>query len=68
MKAEIQDLQEAHINERQEMEQIQNELTRDLKLKYEVCISMLAWHKTDQDSVPWPSFDRGGTVKRLLAN
>lgn len=46
MKAEIQDLQEAHINERQEMEQIQNELTRDLKLKYEVCISMLAWHKS----------------------
>ncbi|CAI5646564.1 unnamed protein product [Oreochromis niloticus] len=34
VKAEIQDLQEAHINERQEMEQIQNELTRDLKLKH----------------------------------
>ncbi|XP_077403217.1 kinesin-like protein KIF3B [Vanacampus margaritifer] len=34
VKAEIQDIQEAHINERQELEQTQNELTRDLKLKH----------------------------------
>lgn len=34
VKAEIFDLQEAHINERQELEQNQNELTRDLKLKH----------------------------------
>ncbi|CAM9095196.1 unnamed protein product [Lampetra planeri] len=34
VKAENQDIQEAHINERQELEQTQNELTRDLKLKY----------------------------------
>ncbi|RVE70293.1 hypothetical protein OJAV_G00062520 [Oryzias javanicus] len=33
VKAEIQDVQEEHIKERQEHEQIQNELTRDLKLK-----------------------------------
>lgn len=39
MKAEIHDIQEAHINERQELEQTQNELTRDLKLKYGACIS-----------------------------
>ncbi|TNN33695.1 Kinesin-like protein KIF3B [Liparis tanakae] len=34
VKAEIHDIQEAHINERQELEQTQNELTRDLKLKH----------------------------------
>lgn len=34
VKAEIQDIQEAHIKERQEHEQSQNELTRELKLKY----------------------------------
>ncbi|XP_030590418.1 kinesin-like protein KIF3B isoform X2 [Archocentrus centrarchus] len=34
VKAEIQDLQEVHINRRQELEQTQNELTRDLKLKH----------------------------------
>lgn len=34
VKAEILDIQEAHINERQELEQSQNELTRDLKLKH----------------------------------
>lgn len=34
MKAEIHDLQEEHIKERQELEQTQNELTRELKLKY----------------------------------
>ncbi|KAM9343069.1 kinesin-like protein KIF3B [Pholidichthys leucotaenia] len=34
VKAEIQDSQEAHIKERQELEQTQNELTRDLKLKH----------------------------------
>uniref|UniRef100_A0A665UXB6 Kinesin-like protein n=1 Tax=Echeneis naucrates TaxID=173247 RepID=A0A665UXB6_ECHNA len=34
VKAEIQDLQEVHINHRQELEQTQNELTRDLKLKH----------------------------------
>ncbi len=39
MKAEISDIQEAHIEERQELEQTQNELTRDLKLKYGACIS-----------------------------
>ncbi|XP_038159141.1 kinesin-like protein KIF3B [Cyprinodon tularosa] len=33
VKAEIQDNQEGHIKERQEYEQIQNELTRDLKLR-----------------------------------
>ncbi|XP_029470588.1 kinesin-like protein KIF3B isoform X4 [Rhinatrema bivittatum] len=33
VKAEIQDLQEEHIKERQELEQTQNELTRELKLK-----------------------------------
>ncbi|XP_068196099.1 kinesin-like protein KIF3B isoform X2 [Antennarius striatus] len=32
VKAEILDIHEAHINERQELEQLQNELTRDLKL------------------------------------
>eukprot|EP00064_Thunnus_orientalis_P008516 superscaffoldBa00001015_g8539 len=39
VKAEIHDIQEAHINERQELEQTQNELTRDLKLKYGACLS-----------------------------
>ncbi|XP_076596171.1 kinesin-like protein KIF3B [Chaetodon auriga] len=34
VKAEIHDIQEAHINNRQELEQTQNELTRDLKLKH----------------------------------
>ncbi|XP_043566443.1 kinesin-like protein KIF3B [Chiloscyllium plagiosum] len=34
VKAEIHDLQEEHIKERQELEQTQNELTRDLKLKH----------------------------------
>uniref|UniRef100_A0A8C4SH57 Kinesin-like protein n=1 Tax=Erpetoichthys calabaricus TaxID=27687 RepID=A0A8C4SH57_ERPCA len=34
VKAEIQDVQEDHIKERQELEQTQNELTRDLKLKH----------------------------------
>ncbi|KAI9545289.1 Kinesin-like protein kif3b [Dissostichus eleginoides] len=34
VKAEIHDIQEAHINERQDLEQTQNELTRDLKLKH----------------------------------
>uniref|UniRef100_A0A3Q2QN98 Kinesin-like protein n=1 Tax=Fundulus heteroclitus TaxID=8078 RepID=A0A3Q2QN98_FUNHE len=34
VKAEIQDTQEAHIKERQDHEQNQNELTRDLKLKH----------------------------------
>ncbi|XP_069382678.1 kinesin-like protein KIF3B isoform X2 [Paralichthys olivaceus] len=34
VKAEIQDIQEAHIRERQDLEQTQNELTRDLKLKH----------------------------------
>lgn len=33
VKAEIHDLQEEHIKGRQEMEQTQNELTRELKLK-----------------------------------
>lgn len=34
VKQEIQDLQEEHSRERQELEQTQNELTRELKLKY----------------------------------
>ncbi|XP_066558374.1 kinesin-like protein KIF3B isoform X1 [Amia ocellicauda] len=34
VKAEIHDLQEDHIKERQELEQTQNELTRELKLKH----------------------------------
>ncbi|KAE8293022.1 Kinesin-like protein KIF3B [Larimichthys crocea] len=34
VKAEIHDIQEAHINDRQDLEQTQNELTRDLKLKH----------------------------------
>lgn len=34
VKAEIHDLQEEHIKERQELEQTQNELTRELKLKH----------------------------------
>uniref|UniRef100_A0A8D3C252 Kinesin-like protein n=1 Tax=Scophthalmus maximus TaxID=52904 RepID=A0A8D3C252_SCOMX len=34
VKAEIHDIQEEHIKERQELEQTQNELTRDLKLKH----------------------------------
>lgn len=42
MKAEIQDIQEEHISERQEMEQTQNELTRDLKLKYGASTVVLA--------------------------
>lgn len=33
-KAEIQDVQEEHVRERQELEQTQNELTRELKLKW----------------------------------
>lgn len=33
VKAELQDIQEAHSKERQDLEQNQNELTRDLKLK-----------------------------------
>lgn len=33
VKEEIHDIQELHINQRQEFEQTQNELTRDLKLK-----------------------------------
>ncbi|XP_037101532.1 kinesin-like protein KIF3B [Syngnathus acus] len=33
VKAEIHDIQEAHISARQQLEQTQNELTRDLKLK-----------------------------------
>lgn len=36
VKAELQDIQEAHSKERQDLEQNQNELTRDLKLKW-VC-------------------------------
>ncbi|XP_053280584.1 kinesin-like protein KIF3B isoform X2 [Pleuronectes platessa] len=36
VKAEIHDIQEAHIRERQELEQTQNELTRDLKLKHQI--------------------------------
>ena len=35
-KQEIQDLQEEHVRERQELEQTQNELTRELKLKAEL--------------------------------
>jgi len=42
VKAEIQDIQGEHIKERQEYEQTQNELTRDLKLKYGASIS--AWY------------------------
>ncbi|XP_061112982.1 kinesin-like protein KIF3B isoform X3 [Conger conger] len=34
VKAEISDVQDAHIQERQELEQTQNELTRELKLKH----------------------------------
>ncbi|CAF87018.1 unnamed protein product, partial [Tetraodon nigroviridis] len=34
VKAELQDIQEAHSKERQDLEQNQNELTRDLKLKH----------------------------------
>uniref|UniRef100_A0A1A8FJL4 Kinesin-like protein n=4 Tax=Nothobranchius korthausae TaxID=1143690 RepID=A0A1A8FJL4_9TELE len=34
VKAEIQDIQEEHIKERQDLEQTQNELTRELKLKH----------------------------------
>ncbi|CAN2389888.1 Belongs to the TRAFAC class myosin-kinesin ATPase superfamily. Kinesin family [Pristimantis euphronides] len=34
VKAEINDLQEEHVKERQELEQTQNELTRELKLKH----------------------------------
>lgn len=34
VKTEIYEVQELHIKERQELEQTQNELTRDLKLKY----------------------------------
>ncbi|KAJ8397595.1 hypothetical protein AAFF_G00435940 [Aldrovandia affinis] len=34
VKAEIHDVQELHIKERQELEQTQNELTRELKLKH----------------------------------
>ncbi|XP_060914362.1 kinesin-like protein KIF3B [Labrus mixtus] len=34
VKSEIQDIQELHIHDRQELEQTQNELTRDLKLKH----------------------------------
>lgn len=34
VKAEIQDLQDEHVKERQNLEHVQNELTRELKLKY----------------------------------
>ncbi|XP_032817298.2 kinesin-like protein KIF3B [Petromyzon marinus] len=34
VKAETQDVQDEHVKERQELEQTQNELTRELKLKY----------------------------------
>ncbi|XP_042189420.1 kinesin-like protein KIF3C isoform X1 [Callorhinchus milii] len=34
VKAEIQDLQDEHVRERQDLEHTQNELTRELKLKY----------------------------------
>jgi len=34
VKAEIQDAQDEHVKYRQELEQTQNELTRELKLKY----------------------------------
>lgn len=37
VKAEIHEIQEAHISARQQLEQTQNELTRDLKLKYGTC-------------------------------
>lgn len=33
-KADIQDLQDEHVRERQELEQTQNELLRELKLKW----------------------------------
>lgn len=33
VKSEIQDIQDSHIKERQDLEQTQNELTRELKLK-----------------------------------
>ena len=36
-KQEIAELQEEHIRERQELEQTQEELTRELKLKYVMC-------------------------------
>ena len=36
MKAEIQDVNDEHVRSRQELEQTQNELTRELKFKY-VC-------------------------------
>lgn len=38
VKQESQDIQEEHSRERQELEQTQNELTRELKLKFELII------------------------------
>ena len=39
VKSEIQDIQDSHIKERQDLEQTQNELTRELKLKYGLCLT-----------------------------
>uniref|UniRef100_T1J1J4 Kinesin-like protein n=1 Tax=Strigamia maritima TaxID=126957 RepID=T1J1J4_STRMM len=60
VKQEIQDLQEEHSGERQELEQTQNELTKELKLKYLIIENFIpheekskilnrAWYDEDED-------------------
>lgn len=48
VKAEIQDVQEAHIKERQELEQSQNELTRELKLKHLIIENFIAMEEKNK--------------------
>ncbi|KAM9296489.1 kinesin-like protein KIF3B [Gastrophryne carolinensis] len=48
VKAEIHDLQEEHIKERQELEQTQNELTRELKLKHLIIENFIAMEEKNK--------------------
>nr|QBH87853.1 kinesin-like protein KIF3B [Larimichthys polyactis] len=48
VKAEIHDIQEAHINDRQDLEQTQNELTRDLKLKHLIIENLIPLEEKDK--------------------
>ncbi|KAG7257445.1 hypothetical protein CRUP_006127 [Coryphaenoides rupestris] len=48
VKAEIQDVQEAHIKERQDLEQNQNELTRELKLKHLIIENFIAMEEKNK--------------------
>ena len=56
-KQDIVDLQEEHIHERQELEQTQNELMRELKLKSVLhCTCIPAKVLTCDELPPWPAF------------